>query len=598
MNILQKFELMLRISPDTPAEYLIRYRAIWILGMLFVAMELLNLVTMSFTYGNWTYDHSIALSTSATVMALIILLRWYKQYYHVYAFIYSSLVLGGTAASALPEHAGINTALLPLLTLGPLVTGYISGRVATILFWIFGSLFLAFLYWVSINNPPLMINGTYMIETNRLSNAFYFLTISAALSTMLTEQTFSAMTKMRENELRARKAEAAKTEFLAKMSHELRTPLNGVIGLTDALLMRDLPEREEELAKTIRQSGQSLLMILNDLLDLSKIEAGKMAVQPAPTHIYATIDMAVQGWREAAKNRGLAFEVIMSDDLHRGAMMDGLRLRQILHNLISNAIKFTDEGKVSVLADVHQGEDGEEQLFILVRDTGCGVSEDARDRIFESFEQDERTGDRRFGGTGLGLPICRMLSELMGGEVWLEETSDAGTTFCVRLPFIPADLPEASQTDRGRLEPQNALKVLVAEDHKVNRLVLAEFLSILGMRYEFAEDGVECLARLKADKFDVILMDKNMPRLNGIEATKIIRESDEAWSQIPIIALTADAMVGEKERLLEIGMDGFLSKPLEISDLARVFADLTTGKASSSGDADGSDNEIELSVSL
>lgn len=579
MNILQKFELMLRISPDTPAEYLIRYRAIWLLGLLFVGVEMLNILSMSITYGRWTYDHNIAVGASSLVILLIILLRWFKQYYHAYAFFYSSLVLAGTAASALPEHAGINSALIPLLILGPLITGYISGRLASILFWVAGSLFLVFLYWVSISNPPLMANGTYVIETNRLTNAFFFLTISAALSSMLTEQTFSAMTKMRENADRAQKAEAAKNEFLAKMSHELRTPLHGVLGLTDALLMRDLPASEAELTKTIQQSGRSLLLILNDLLDLSKIEAGKMAIQPTPTHVYAVIDMAVQGWKEAAKSNGLEFEVQISKDLHRGALIDGLRLRQITHNLISNAIKFTDEGKVSVLAELQSDPAAGNTLKIRVKDTGCGVSDEAYERIFESFEQDERTGDRQFGGTGLGLAICRMLAELMGGSVVLEETSDAGSTFCVSLPLIDAELAEIVQPDREQAMDMPELRVLVAEDHKVNQLVLAEYLSILGARYEFVEDGIECLARLKANEYDVILMDKNMPRLNGVETTRIIRNSGEPWSDICIIALTADAMVGEKERLLSEGMNGFLSKPLQISELVEMLTAVSEARA-------------------
>lgn len=579
MNILQKFELMLRISPDTPAEYLIRYRAIWLLGLLFVGVEMLNILSMSITYGRWTYDHNIAVGASSLVILLIILLRWFKQYYHAYAFFYSSLVLAGTAASALPEHAGINSALIPLLILGPLITGYISGRLASILFWVAGSLFLVFLYWVSISNPPLMANGTYVIETNRLTNAFFFLTISAALSSMLTEQTFSAMTKMRENADRAQKAEAAKNEFLAKMSHELRTPLHGVLGLTDALLMRDLPASEAELTKTIQQSGRSLLLILNDLLDLSKIEAGKMAIQPTPTHVYAVIDMAVQGWKEAAKSYGLEFEVQISKDLHRGALIDGLRLRQITHNLISNAIKFTDEGKVSVLAELQSDPAAGNTLKIRVKDTGCGVSDEAYERIFESFEQDERTGDRQFGGTGLGLAICRMLAELMGGSVVLEETSDAGSTFCVSLPLIDAELAEIVQPDREQAMDMPELRVLVAEDHKVNQLVLAEYLSILGARYEFVEDGIECLARLNANEYDVILMDKNMPRLNGVETTRIIRNSGEPWSDICIIALTADAMVGEKERLLSEGMNGFLSKPLQISELVEMLTAVSEARA-------------------
>lgn len=573
MNMLQRYERILNISPDTPAEYLIRYRAIWLLGLLFVAMQVFNLITMTANYGRWTYDHDIAVGTSAMVLFLVHLMRWYKGY-HVYAFLYSTLVFAGISASALPEHAGINSALLPLLTLGPLITGYISGRLASLLFWMFGSLFILFLYWISISHPSIMANGTYVMEANRATNAFYFLTISAALSTMLTEQTFSAMKKMRQNADRARRAEAAKTDFLAKMSHELRTPLNGVIGLTDALLLRDLPEREAELARTIRHSGESLLQILNDLLDLSKIEAGKMTIKPVPTHIATTIEMAVQGWREAAESRDLDFILDISEDLNRGALLDGLRLRQVIHNLVSNAIKFTVSGSVTVLASGEKRADGEEFLVLRVKDTGVGVSEAAMERIFENFEQGDKAGDRRFGGTGLGLPICRMLTALMGGDILLESSSPAGSTFSVCLPLIPASLPLA-----GRAEPvirarTDGLVLLVVEDHKVNQLVIAEFLSILGVHFDLAEDGFECLKRLTTGHYDAVLMDKNMPRMDGVEATKRIRESGAPWKDICIIALTADAMVGEKERLLEAGMDGFLSKPLQISDLADMLSSL------------------------
>lgn len=570
MNILQRYERVLRISPDTPPEYLIRYRAIWLLGLLFVAMELFNLVSMSITYGRWTYDHDAAVYTSIAVLVMVHSMRWFKAY-HVYAFLYSSFVFGGIAASALPESAGINSALLPLLTIGPLLNGYISGRLATILFWILGCAFLVFLYWVSVTHPPMMANGNYVIETNRFTNAIYFLTISAGLSTMLTEQTFSAMKKMRENAERARKAEAAKSEFLAKMSHELRTPLNGVIGLTDALLIGDLPERETELVRNIRQSGSSLLQILDDLLDLSKIEAGKMRIQLAPTNIAATIDSAAMGWREAAHGKGLEFTTDISPDLVRGAQLDGLRLRQILHNLISNAIKFTDEGEVVLNAYISRQAGGAEQLIVRVKDTGCGINADAAERIFESFEQDDHASDRNYGGTGLGLPICRMLTELMGGCISLEQTSSAGSEFCVCLPLIPAELPsERRVEDVAQLElPQ--LKLLVAEDHEINRLVLAEYLKILGVSFDFAVDGLSCIELLKVGQYDAVLMDKNMPRLNGIEATRMIRESEQPWAKIPIIALTADAMVGEREKLMAEGMDAFLSKPLHIEELAQVL---------------------------
>ena len=572
MSWIESSERMLKIPPETPTEFLIRYRAIWVVSVLFLAVQGLNLITMTINYRRLTYDHAVAVGSMAVVLSMMIMLRWFKAY-HVYALMFSVLVFAGISGSALPQHMGINSALIPLVIVGPLINGYISGRLAAILFWVTSCVFLTFMYWVSISNPSIMLNGTHRLELNRFTNAIYYLTISTSLSVMLTEYTFSAIKKMRENAERATKAEAAKSEFLAKMSHELRTPLNGVIGLTDALLQRDLPARERELAMTIRTSGNSLLLILNDLLDLSKIEAGKMTISPRPVNVRDAINGAVQGWHEVAEARDLKFSVEISPALDQGGSLDELRLRQIIHNLLSNAMKFTDEGYVAIEAKRTEDSTGAPQLVIRVGDTGRGISTEAVSRIFDSFEQEVQADVlKQTTGTGLGLPISRMLVELMGGSIDLERTGPKGSIFRAVIPFTPAELQDKQEDTAEESPVAPGLRVLIVEDHEINKLVLSEFLKILDVPFELATDGVECLERLEASRFDVILMDKNMPRMNGIAKADAIRKSDKPYKNIWIIALTADAMVGERERLLAGGMDGYLSKPLRIEELATALS--------------------------
>ena len=584
MGWLKPYESLLRIPKDAHTEDLIRYRAIWLVGVLFMAVQTMNLFTMTLNYGRWTYDHTISVAAMVIVASMVLALRWYKGF-HVYAFAFSLLVLFGIMASALPEHMGINSALVPLVIVGPLINGYISGRRAAFIFWCVGIVFLSFLYWVSINHPPILANGTHRLEANRYTNAIYYLTISASLSIMLTEHTFSALKKMRELAERATRAEAAKSEFLAKMSHELRTPLNGVMGLTDAMLRGDLPEREKGLAQTIRQSGDSLIHILNDLLDLSRIEAGKMPINPRPVNARDVIERAILGTEEVIANEGLAFDLKVSESLSCGAQLDEVRVRQVIHNLLSNAVKFTDEGFIAVHADRVPGTQTDDEgtaldyIRIRVRDTGCGISEHARHRIFDSFEQEEHAGPQTISGTGLGLPISRKLVELMGGSIDLEKTGPHGSVFRVLLPLHPVELTKpAAGIERGA-SVSHPVRVLVVEDHDVNQLVLTEFLRILGVDFEVAEDGIECLEWLRKSEFDVILMDKNMPRMNGMETTRAIRTSDMPFRDVQIIAITADAMVGERERLLECGMDGFLSKPLKIEELAQILENVPVREA-------------------
>ncbi|MAF59001.1 ATP-binding protein [Ponticaulis sp.] len=582
MTLIQRYEQLLRIDPGTPTEDLIRYRAIWLVGLMFVAMQVVNLIVISIDHSEWTYDHTICLIVIVVITLSVHMLRWFKDY-HAYALLYSITLFLGMIASALPQNAGINSALVPLLIVGPLLCGYISGRRAAIIFWAVGALVICFLAWVTWDSPVQWASGERHRDLNRATNAFYFMTLSATLSAMLTGRTFMALRKMRENAERAARAEAAQSEFLAKMSHELRTPLHGVIGLTDVLIRSDLNRREKELTETLRESGDSLLLILNDLLDLSKIEAGKMTITLQPANLRAALEKDVQGWAEVAEARGLGFVVSLPDELNIGAELDELRLRQVVHNLVSNAVKYTDAGEVRFEAELTDCTNDSAVLQMRVTDTGNGISPEAVPRIFEAFVQGDVSGDNVEGGTGLGLPISRMLIELMGGELTLERTGPEGSVFCARLPLRCVDQPEDEDDDPVVLSGLGELRALVVEDHEVNKLVLGEYLKILGVDFEMVADGVECLNRLENNAFDVILMDKNMPRLNGVEATRAIRESGKHFANIYVVAVTADAMVGERERLLAGGMDDFISKPLRIEELLRVMQEAHLRKMSAAG---------------
>ncbi|MAJ10660.1 MAG: hypothetical protein CMK04_17585 [Ponticaulis sp.] len=582
MTLIQRYERLLRIDPETPTEDLIRYRAIWLVGLMFVVMQLINLTVISIDHGEWTYDHTICTITVVCIATAVHALRWYKNY-DVYAVIFSAMLFLGMIASALPQDAGINSALVPLLIVGPLLCGYISGRRAAIIFWAVGTLVICFLAWVTWDSPVQWASGERHRDLNRATNAFYFMTLSATLSAMLTGRTFMALRKMRENAERAARAEAAQSEFLAKMSHELRTPLHGIIGLTDVLIRSDLNRREKELTETLRESGDSLLLILNDLLDLSKIEAGKMTITLQPANLRSALEKDVQGWAEVAEARGLGFVVSLPDELNIGAELDELRLRQVVHNLVSNAVKYTDAGEVRFEAELTDCTNDSAVLKMRVTDTGNGISPEAVPRIFEAFVQGDVSGDNVEGGTGLGLPISRMLIELMGGELTLERTGPEGSVFCACLPLRCVEQPEDEEDDTVMLSELGELRALVVEDHEVNKLVLGEYLKILGVDFEMVADGVECLKRLENNTFDVILMDKNMPRLNGVEATRAIRESGKHFANIYVVAVTADAMVGERERLLAGGMDDFISKPLRIDELLRVMQEAHLRKMSAAG---------------
>jgi two-component system, sensor histidine kinase len=383
----------------------------------------------------------------------------------------------------------------------------------------------------------------------------------------------------RQGKVAAEAANAAKSTFLATMSHEIRTPLNGVLGMAQAMAGDKLSKVQRDRLSVIHQSGEALLAILNDVLDLSKIEAGKLDLEHIEFDLAEVVRGAYSAFTALANKKGLSFAVDI-DEARGRYMGDPTRLRQILYNLISNALKFTDHGEVRVTA-----RRSADMLEISVRDTGVGISPEGMAKLFGKFEQEDSSTTRRFGGTGLGLAICRELAQLMGGEMSVESEPGKGSRFILRAPLErvgdekpPADYAPPPPNERQAL----GLRVLAAEDNAVNQLVLKTLLHQLGVEPVVVDCGAAALEAWEREHWDVVLMDIQMPDMDGMTVTARIRqrERETGRARVPIVALTANAMAHHIEQYLAAGMDTHVSKPIQAMMLFDALVDVTQGTPS------------------
>jgi two-component system, sensor histidine kinase len=374
-----------------------------------------------------------------------------------------------------------------------------------------------------------------------------------------------ARAQARDGEAAAEAANAAKSTFLATMSHEIRTPLNGVLGMAQAMAGDELSERQRDRLSVIHRSGEALLAILNDVLDLSKIEAGKLELEHLEFELAEVARGAYSAFTALANKKGLSFALDI--EAARGRYLgDPTRLRQILYNLISNALKFTEQGEIRVTA-IRDGE----ILQLTVADTGVGIAPESLPKLFAKFDQLDSSTTRRFGGTGLGLAICRELASLMDGEIGVESDLGLGSKFILRVPLprVGDERPAATVAEACAERPDIALRVLAAEDNAVNQLVLKTLLHQMGVEPTVVENGKLALEAWEDGDWDVILMDVQMPVMDGLSATAAIRnrEADTGRHRTPIIALTANAMSHQVEQYITAGMDGHVAKPIQAAEL-------------------------------
>ena len=437
LGLYERLERFLRIDRFKTKSEIMRARAVYMMALAFVATQIINLCTMTYSYGGYTFDHTVSLVASCLVMTSVFVLR-YNARFQVYAACYSVLIIGATLSSALNQNTGINSSLIPFLILGVVVNGFICGWRATVTFGVAAFAFIWALWWVSKSYAY-----TPVFDVVKFADRNFQRAVQASLATILitmvggffSKNMHEAFGELEAGIVSAQESDRAKTNFLTTMSHELCTPMNGIIGMNDILDETKLDEDQKELTSIIRQSGRDLQSIISKVLLFSQLDAGRISLDDTAFNFKDVIAKSVAKLSEAITEKGLNIETMIADTLPNEVIGDKMRTGQILDALLENAVKFTEDGTIRVA--VHGGSDpqGNVALLLEVTDTGIGIAEAVQTRIFERFTQEDGSIKRRHGGTGLGLTVARGLTELMGGALNVRSEVGVGSTFTARLAF-------------------------------------------------------------------------------------------------------------------------------------------------------------------